>query len=205
MITIEEIQTGVNLLKKANCKSYVTLNEISKELHIRKIDLMLFIENNPKLFNISERWVPKTKTVIENRFGAKFKTSIQVRGKHLGLCIDAAYIHAHENYLTDEWLEKAIIEKVKYLHITEANNYGSITGYYIEIDENKDSDFREYAWRNTIKKIESIKEYFHEGCFFVGGYGDSYSYVKKYSISFENIRILKELGWTFNDFKPLTS
>jgi len=201
---IKVIQETVDLLKKANGLRFVTLVELARELKIQKTSILKWIEENEKLFILSQRWEPKQKTVTKTFNGIKYKDTIQVRGKNLGLCIDEAFLSADQNYMNMEWVEKMKIQKAKYLHITEADNYGHIEGYYFKIDNDKDSMHRQYLWRNTQEKIDSIKEYVSEKTFYIGGFGDSSSYKQPYSISVENLGKLKQLGWTFNEVKKIS-
>lgn len=201
---IAEIKTTVDLLKKANVSSYVTLVELSKELKTPKTKLMQFLEDNGRLFILTQRWEPKQKVITSNFQGRKYKDTIQVRGKNLGVCIDEAFVNLSDNYNNIEWINKTKAEKAKYLYVSEASNYGYIEGYYIDIDVNKDSKYREYLWRNTQEKLDQIKEFTGTRRFTIGGFGDSSSYEKQYAISAENIEKLKSLGWEFNSLKPLS-
>jgi hypothetical protein len=167
---------------------------------------MQFLENNERLFILTQRWEPKQRVSYSlSPNGRKYKNYIQVRGKSLGVCIDEVFIKLSDNYNNIEWINKMKIEKAKYLHISEASNYGYIEGYFIDIDTNKESKYREYLWRNTMEKIEIIKDFVGIARFTVGGFGDSSSYEKPYSISPQNIEKLKSIGWSFNDIKPLSS
>lgn len=204
-MNIELIKPTVDLLKKANVSEYVTLIELAKEIKQPKTKIMQFLEENSKLFILSHRCQPKQKTVTQTLFtGRKYKDTIQVRGKDLGICIEEAFYKPDENYMNIEWVDKMKIEKAKYLHISEANNYGYIEGYYIDLDLNKESKYREYLWRNTQSKLDVIKDFVGIRKFTIGGFGDSFSYEKQYGISLENIEKLKSLGWEFNNFKPLS-
>lgn len=204
-MNIELIKPTVDLLKKANVSNYVTLVELAKEIKQPKTKIMQFIEDNSKLFILSHRWQPKDKVVTKTLFtGRKYKDTIQVRGKDLGTCIEEAFNKADENYMNIEWVEKMKVEKAKYLHISEADNYGYIEGYYIDLDTNEKAKYREYLWRNTQSKIETIKDFVGTRRFTIGGFGDSSSYEKQYAISLENINKLKSLGWQFNNFNPFS-
>lgn len=202
-MNIELIKSTVELLKIANVTSYVTIAELARELKIQKTKLVQFIEDNKKYFILSDRWESKTKTVNTTFGGRKYKDTVQVRGKHLGLCIEEAFLRIDDNYQNIEWVERMQVERGKYLYVTEANNYGFITGYYFDIDKDENHKYRYHLWRNTQAKIDSIKQYLHEGRFVVGGFGDSSSYIKKYAITNDNLNYLKSIGYTFNDYRPL--
>jgi len=205
-MNIELIKSTVDLLKIANVNSYVTIIELARELKIQKTKLVQYIEDNKKFFILSDRWEPKTKTItVTPQFGGKkYKDTIQVRGRHLGLCIEEAYLRIDDNYQNIEWIERMQVERAKFLYVTDASNYGSIDGYFFDIDDDKKHKYRYYLWRNTQAKIDSIKQYLYEGTFYVGGYGDSSSYTKKYAITVDNINYLKSIGYTFNDYNPLS-
>lgn len=193
-MNIEIIKSTVNLLKKANVSTYVTLIELARELKQSKTKVMQFIEENEKLFICSHRWSSKNKAVIRTFNGRKYKDEIKVRGRDLGICIEEVFYKADENYTNIEWIEKMQIEQSKYLYITEADNYGFIEGYYFDLDTNIKSKYREYLWRNTQNKLDAIKDYVAPKRFSIGSFGDSSSYLKVYSISLDNINRLKSLG-----------
>jgi hypothetical protein len=200
---IHEVKKTVDLLKKANGCSYVTLTELSKELKTTKTKLMEFIENNNRLFILKHKWTTKDKTVITTFAGRKYKDTIQVKAKDLGLCVENVFLQLDENYNNIEWAEKMKITHEKYLNITPSNNYGYIQGYYVELDK-EDETYRKHLWRNTKEKIEKIKDYLSSGYFVYGGLGDSYSTKHDNIITTENIEKLKKEGWTFNDYPPLS-
>jgi len=202
-LTIDNIVTTVALLKKVNAASFVSIQELARELKTLKTTLMKVLEDNHKLFVLAERWKPKTKVITREIGGNKFKDTIPVKGASLGLCVEEAFNTAIENYRTPEWLDWMKENKSKYLYITEANNYGCIMGYYLLIDTEHDR-YRTHVWRNTPDKINSIKEYLTKKTFTYGGFGDSYSVTYDYSITEESIQLLRDQGWTFNEYKPLS-
>lgn len=201
---INIIKSTIDLLKKTNASNYVTIVELARELKTQKTKVMQFLEENSKLFILSHRWAPKQKTVVKQFQGVKYKHKIQVRGRDLGTCIEEVFLTADQNYLNDEWVEKMRVEKAKYLYIKEADNYGYIEGYYFDLDTERDTKYRYYLWRNTKNKLDSISEFTSPSVFTVGGFGDSSRYKKQYGITLENINKLKEKGWMFNNFKPLS-
>jgi len=200
MITLETIKEAVDLLKRFSTKEFVTIAELSKELKISKIELMKFIESNPKLFRLSERWEPKEKTVTVNRSGCRYKEKISVRGKALGVCVDRVFRSPEENDLTDEWLEVMKKTYEKFINISVIDDYGHVIGYQVVEDTGRTGE-----WRNTKEKIQwLLSEGFvcptthNFGCF-----GDSYSRKFEYGISSRDIENLKELGWTTNGFEKV--
>lgn len=192
---IKEIKRMVDLLKKANNKSYCLVQELAKEMGIKKTGLMQIIVDNPKLFDTGEVWTYK-------RVPQSFS---RIKNKNLGLGIKEVYIVPEDNYRTDEWLKKKTEDCLKYIHISEFDNYGRIEGYYIEIDKDKDSRYREYVWRNTENKIKDILSLgvLHKYEFIRGGWGDCCSYPVDYAIDNDGLKMLKECGWEFNSLSPI--
>lgn len=203
-LNIETIHEVVRLLKKANNANYVTIAELAKELKTTKVKLMSFIEDNPKLIVTEARWQPKTKMVTEVFLGKKTEREKQVKGKPLGLCVVEVYLNADQNRRTIEWVGRMRRENEKFLYINTADNYGHIMGYYIVMDTEANSTHSEYLWRNTKEKLDSISEYFKEGSFIYGGFGDSHTQKYKRVISEKDINKLKEKGWTTNELPKLS-
>lgn len=208
---LQQIKESFELLKIANNHSYVLIPELSKELKTTKTHLMGFVINNPKNFYTENIWSVKDVKVRRrlwpNDPKSVYTTTEQVKNRNLGLGIKNVYLDAAENYRTDEWLQKIIKEKGKYLHISESDNYGYIQGYYVKTDLKKqDDEFRYYLWRNTQTKINWLKEegYLSSGTFYYGGFGDSYGNKHDNIITLGKINELKGLGWSFNNFKPLS-
>lgn len=156
---------------------------------------MQIIIDNPKLFDTGEVWTYKRAP----------KSFSRIKNKNLGLGIKEVYVVPEDNYRTDEWLKKKTEDCLKYIHISEFDNYGRIEGYYIEIDKDENSRYREYVWRNTENKIKDISNLgvLHKHIFLRGGWGDCCSYTIDYSIGEEGLRILKENGWNFNPLNPI--
>ena len=90
-LEITEIKRIVNLIQKIECKNYAVLTDTAKELGVKKTELMQFIEDNNKLFKISE-----------------------VNGVK-GLTISNVYLKPEDNPETDEWIEKKKKEWEKHL------------------------------------------------------------------------------------------
>lgn len=203
---IAEIKRRVDLIKIANNKKYCLVPELAKELKVSKTDLMQFILNNPKLFYINNQWSYKYKVVYRSVAGVKFKDTDRIKNKNLGLGIEQVYISPEDNFRTKEWLQKQITEKAKYIHISEFSNYGYIEGYYICIDKESDSEYREWIWRNTESKVKEIQSLgvLHENTFYIGGFGDCSVYSVDYAISTDGLEKLKQAGWTFNQLNQLS-
>lgn len=195
IMDIAEIKRRVDLLKMANNKKYCLIPELAKELKVSKTDLMQFILDNPKLFHTDNQWtykvMPRSQKVAPN--------------KNLGLGIEEVYILPEDNFRTEEWLQKQKVEKARYIHISEFDYYG-VQGYYVSIDKEGDSKYREWLWRNTTSKVKEIQSLgvLHKDTFYIGGYGDCTEHPVEYAISSEGLQKLKQAGWTFNELKPLS-
>ena len=192
---IAEIKRRVDLLKMANNKKYCLIPELAKELKVSKTDLMQFILDNPKLFHTDNQWtykvMPRSQKVAPN--------------KNLGLGIEEVYILPEDNFRTEEWLQKQKVEKARYIHISEFDYYG-VQGYYVSIDKEGDSKYREWLWRNTTSKVKEIQSLgvLHKDTFYTGGFGDSSAHPVDYAISPDGLEKLKQAGWTFNQLNPLS-
>lgn len=195
IMDIAEIKRRVDLLKMANNKKYCLIPELAKELKVSKTDLMQFILDNPKLFHTDNQWtykvMPRSQKVAPN--------------KNLGLGIEEVYILPEDNFRTEEWLQKQKVEKARYIHISEFDYYG-VQGYYVSIDKEGDSKYREWLWRNTISKVKEIQSLgvLHKDTFYTGGFGDSSAHPVDYAISPDGLEKLKQAGWTFNQLNPLS-
>lgn len=209
-MNISEIKRAFNLTKDITQKTYVLIPVLARKMKVSEFDLMDFINSNPKLFHTETIWSYSNKKVKRRVFPHDKKTeytdTIQVKNKNLGLGIKSVYEFPEDNFRTKEWLNFKIKNSSKYLFISELNDYGYIHGYEIKIDVQKSDDsYRYHLWRNTNKKVEELKQkgFLKEQSFTFGGFGDSWNYNAHNSISSENIKILKELGWTFNEVKPI--
>lgn len=192
---IEEIKRRVDLLKMANNKKYCLIPELAKELKVSKTDLMQFILDNPKLFHTDNQWtykvMPRSQKVVQN--------------KNLGLGIEQVYISPEDNFRTEEWLQVQITSKAKYIRISEFDYYG-VQGYYISIDKEGDSKYRDWIWRNTEAKVKEVQSLgiLHKDTFYTGGYGDSSAHPVDYAISPDELDKLTQAGWTFNKLNPIS-
>lgn len=202
---IAEIKRRVDLLKMANNQKYCLIPELAKELKVSKTDLMQFVLDNPKLFHSDAQWSYKDKVVYRTMSGVKFKDTDRVKNKNLGLGVEQVYLSPEDNFRTEEWLQKQIADKAKYIHVSEFDYYG-VQGYYISIDKQGDSKYREWKWRNTEAKVKDIHslDVLHKATFYTGGLGDSSSHPVDYAISPDGLDKLKQAGWTFNQLRPLS-
>lgn len=171
-LTIQEIAHKYLLLTKLEVNQQITVKSLAKELEVKSTDLMEFIENNPKLFYTS-----KTKTK--------------------GLAVDAVFLVASDNPKTSEWLNKMIKGNEKTFSLSYYDNYGHISGYYIEVDGKDES---KHLWRNTSDKVlELVKKYdLKPAGYHIGGFGDS-TYVKPaqgFEVSTELLDELTKNGYS---------
>lgn len=88
-LQISEVHRIVSLIQKVNCSTFALVTETASELGIKKTVLMQYIEDNPKLFDVTEATSKSTKGVV----------------KSLGLAIRKVYLTPEENPDTEEWLE----------------------------------------------------------------------------------------------------
>ncbi len=205
-MNIAEIKRKFELLQQVNSSKLCLISELAKELKVSKTDLMQFVIDNPKLFHTETKYSYKTKSYITTICGHKFRDTKKVENKNLGLAIADVYLSTEDNFRTDEWLQKQIIEKAKYIHISEFDNYGRIEGYYIRVDEENNSEYREHIWRNTLAKIKEIQSlgFTHKGVFYYGGFGDCAKCYFDYIITPNELGSLKSTGWTFNKLRPIS-
>lgn len=202
---IVEIKRRVDLLKMANNQKYCLIPELAKELKVSKTDLMQFILDNPKLFHADNQWSYKDKVVYRQMLGVKFKDTDIVKNKNLGLGIEQVYLSPKDNFRTEEWLQEQITSKAKYIQISEFDYYG-VQGYFISIDEEGNSEYREHLWRNTKSKVKEIQSLgaTHKDSFYTGGFGDTSAHPVDCAISPDGLEKLKQSGWTFNKLNPLS-
>lgn len=183
---IQEIKRRFDLLRKVNNDNYCLISELAKELKISKTDLMQFIEDNRNLFSlVALKKHMKNGTI-----------------KNIGTALREVYLNVDENPKTDEWLKKQIEQYKNYIYVSEINYYGSIQGYYVDVD-NENCKNRENLWRNTKEKIDKLIEQniVSEYTFCIGGYNDCYNRFCKFALlgDWEN-KLLKN-GWKFNTIK----
>ena len=179
---IETIKICFDLLVKIKgSKEPIYILDIARELKIKQTDLMQFILDNSNLFHCYE-------------------------GKKTGkLVISRVYLSAIDNWQTEEWLDHQIKIKEKYFYVSEYDNYGYMSGYYIAYDEEKDDKL--YLWRNTKVKVDDLKEKLSlkPASYNIGGMYDSGTiYPNGYEITSDQLDLLKLEGYTFNDYRPLS-
>lgn len=180
---IKEIKRRFDLLSKVNNESYCLVSELAKELKVSKTDLMQFIEDNRNLFSLA---------TLEKRM----RNGVR---KNVGTAISKVYLNEDENPKTDEWLKKQIEQYKNYIYVSEIDYYGSIQGYYVDVD-NENCKNRENLWRNTKEKIDKLIEQgiVSKYTFCVGGYSDCYNRFCEFALLGDWENMLFENGWKFN-------
>lgn len=196
---IQEIKRRIDLLKKVSQQRTVLIKDVARELKERQTDLMIFIEDNPKLFKTEQVWSWKKEAYYEHTPFGKVKHSRTVQDKCKGLGISEVYLRPEDNYRTDEFISLMQRQEAKTIWVSEWSNYGTIEGHYIQEDIPKDKDeHRLHLWRNTADKISGLKDLgiLHERWFYIGGFGDCNSYKKDTAITKEGADKARSLGWT---------
>ena len=175
---ISEIKRITELLQKVNCEHTALISEVAKEMGVKKTALMQFIEDNPKLFKITERQSRSAKGWV----------------KTVGLAIQKVYLTPEENPNTEEWMEKMKKAWEKKIHVGEQTYY-DCHEYWLIPEEDVAS--KEGKYRNTPEKIKFLEE---KGIIkkISGGYGGFSDYYRTeyYPYSDEVQKALEGIGWT---------
>ena len=80
-LQISEVYRIVSLIQRVNCSTFALVTETASELGIKKTVLMQYIEDNPKLFDVTKATSKSAKGVV----------------KSLGLAIRKVYLTPEEN------------------------------------------------------------------------------------------------------------
>lgn len=136
-LQISEVYRIVSLIQRVNCSTFALVTETASELGIKKTVLMQYIEDNPKLFDVTEATSKSTKGVV----------------KSLGLAIRKVYLTPEENPDTEEWLTVKKKEWEKKIQVFEHTYYGQHEFWYLAADDERG---RENLWRNTPEKIQTL-------------------------------------------------
>ena len=174
---IHNICETVRLIKKVNCQNAALVTEIAKEMGVKKTALMLYIEQNPKLFHTKE--------------------------SNKGLLVTKVYEVADRNPETEEWLDRMKTEWDKKLHVGEMGYYGQHEFWYFPEEYEKDY-MRYHLWRNTPEKFKELEEMgiLKKTTRCYGGFGDS-STAEAYILNSEVLDKLAAAGWT-TDFDEVS-
>lgn len=209
-IKIVDVSIIFNGIKTLENIQAVKIEKLAKELKVSKFELLQFIKDNPKLFYTENLFKEKrVRQPASIMYGTKIKAYYTTQKSPLGLFVSQVYLFPNQNYRTQEWLETKLKYEEKYLEIKEYDNYGYISGYYIPIDfYHEDDVFRKHIWRNSESKVEKVKNLLKldkKASYMYGGLGDSGTCNPAgWEITLEQINKLKSLGWTFNNYKPLS-
>ena len=87
-LQISEVHRIVSLIQRVNCSTFALVTETASELGIKKTTLMQYIEDNPKLFDVTKANGKSRKGVV----------------KSLEIAIRKVDLTAEENPDTEEWL-----------------------------------------------------------------------------------------------------
>lgn len=196
---VSEIKRRVDLLKKVSQQKTVLIKDVAKELKARQTDLMIFIEDNPKLFHTDQVWSYKKESYIEyTRFG-KSRQTRTVQDKCKGLGITEVYLRPEDNYRTDEHVALMQRKYAKTIWVRGWDNYGTIEGHYVAEDKADTKDEHRYhLWRNTAAKIRELTRLgiLHEETFYIGGAFDCSSHKISTAITAADAERARAGGWT---------
>ena len=138
-LQISEVYRIVSLIQRVNCSTFALVTETASEMGIKKTVLMQYIEDNPKLFDVTKATSKSAKGVV----------------KSLGLAIRKVYLTPEENPDTEEWLEIQKKAWEKKIQVFEQTYYGQHEFWYLAVDDGKE---RRNLWRNTPEKIQTLDD-----------------------------------------------
>jgi len=171
-LTIPNVKDIVRLIQKVNCQNYALISEVAKEMSVKKTQVMMYIEEHPKLF-----------ILVEVKKGDKVQ----------GLGIKTVYTDANQNPETEEWLnlQKDLWEKK--IHISSMYYYNQLEFYHIAVDTSAE---KRNLYRNTPEKIQELEEaglITKTECWY-GGFSDSYK-IETYRVNSDVIKAIEDAGW----------
>ena len=196
---IQEIKRRVDLLKQVTQQRTVLITDVAREMKVRQTNLMIFVNDNPKLFHTEEVWSWKKEPYYEHYPWGRVRSSRTVRDKCKGLGITEAYLRPEDNFRTDEFVALMQHNKAKTIWVSEWSNYGVMEGHYVAEDVPDEKDGHRYhLWRNTADKIRQLRDLgiLYETTFYIGGLGDCNHYKKDTAITMEGADKARSLGWT---------
>lgn len=183
-LSITLVEKNFKLYKKVYALNAAPISSLAKELGLKPIKLLEFIEQNKKHFITKDKKVSKTKT------------------EH---CIVNVFEDISDNpENTEEYLNKKQKLNERTICLSYYNNYGSISGYYIQPSKGE----VESKYLNTKEKILNLAKKFNlkQAQYYIGGFGDS-SLIKPndgYEISYSQLSQLINEDWTIiGEFKEL--
>ena len=173
-LTLKEVRDCFELYKAAfNKKPYIS--NLANELRIKTTELMKFIVENDKHFVLYQN--------------------------DKGTYISQIYLDLRYKPGSDEFVE---CRKEKYKNTLFLDTYSypytrDVVFHRLRVDE-KDEE-RGNEWRNTIEKIEKVKDFLAETYVTNGDYLDKYSdYIPK-----DEIELLISQGWEFKNYDKNSS
>jgi hypothetical protein len=194
MLNLEKIHKAYNLICEIYGETEVDVKILSKELKVSMTRLVDYIKENIKHFDIDYKNITKKGFKYLYFQGRKVKMPDEiVVGKIL--YVYGVYMNVEDNPKTDEWLQKKIKEYENIIYLERVVFWSTTPDWYIPVDEyDKNDKYRKYLWRNTIEKINKIKNIV--GAVKEKTYAclDSSKTVDTY-IDEEGIKKLKEKGW----------
>lgn len=196
---IQEIKRRVDLLKKVTQQRTVLIKDVAKELKERVTDLMIFIEDNPKLFHTDQVWSWKKEQYFDYTPFGKVKQTRTIHDKCKGLGITEVYLTPEDNFRTDEFVTLMQRKCAKTVWVGAWNNYGRIEGHYVVEDVfNEKDEHRYHLWRNTAEKIRELRNLgiLHDDTFYIGGFGDCSKHKVTTAITKADADKARSLGWT---------
>ena len=183
MLTTENVRRVHSLLSYANNTNNIHIEELSKELDVKKSELAAFILDNKKCFTINS--------------------------KEDGLYIEAVYNAPDENPNNDEWLDKRRIDYKNTLYVTQLVN-NSFIYYCVKMDKydeycekSKTYETKYCLWRNTQEKINRFinTNHYHTGE--LHQFGDAPIIINvPYCLSNDEMIALINEGWTLDGNIP---
>ena len=176
-LQISEVHRIVSLIQKVNCSTFALVTETASELGIKKTALMQYIEDNPKLFDVTKAISKSAKGVV----------------KSPGLAIRKVYLTPEENPDTEEWLEIQKKAWEKKIQVSDLYYYGILEFHYITADDPKD---RKSFYRNTPEKIQTLVDagLIKKVSTCYGGISDYYNW-EGYKLDIKSAEAIKEAGW----------
>ena len=196
---IQEIKRRVDLLKKVTQQETVLIKDVAKELKERATDLMIFIEENPKLFHTNQVWTWKKEQYFDYTPFGKVKQTRSVHDKCKGLGISEVYLTPEDNFRTDEAIALLQHKYAKTVWVRGWDNYGRIEGYYVVEDVfNGKDEHRHHLWRNTAEKIHELRDLgiLYDCSFYIGGAFDCTEHKVSTAITKEGADKARSLGWS---------
>jgi hypothetical protein len=171
-LTIENVIRAYQLMTQIHCSKYIAVKDLASELSVKNVVLLSFMLDNAE----------------------HFATTPGKKGKTPTLVLTAAYLLATDNPNSPSYLPQRIKENKKTVKLSYYNNYGHISGYYLEPSKDLAAQYL-----NTIEKINYLVELLSlkPAQYFIGGMGDcaTINPPGSFEISASQLNQVEE-GWT---------